>query len=195
MVDEIKTHTSIEDLFAREFPGVKLIRRGHRIWACCPFHQDSDPSFNIDIKRQRFKCFGCGAGGSVIDFYAKARNIEEDKEAIRQLAAELGLGRNLSPKERKAAIQARREREQAKELDERLAKVIKDVRLRCFDAERRVHQILESITHEEDLDKPEVIWALANKARIEHLANLFTSGTPAEQLEAALAVRGWNNLD
>ena len=29
MVDEIKTHTSIEDLFAREFPGVKLIRRGH----------------------------------------------------------------------------------------------------------------------------------------------------------------------
>ncbi len=192
MVDEIKTHTSIEDLFAREFPGVKLIRRGHRLWAWCPFHQERTASFFIDTIAQRFKCFGCGAGGDLLDFYAKVHNLDT-REAIRQLAAELGLARNLTPQERKAALKAKKEREEKKTLDHKLEKMVRAARLECFDTERHIYQVLESIANEEDLDKPEVIWALANKARIEHLANLFTSGTPAEQLEAALAVRGWQH--
>lgn len=192
IIDEIKARITIEDLFTREFPGTKLIRRGHRLWAWCPFHQERTPSFVIDTIKQRFHCFGCGTGGDFLDFYAKVHNLDT-REAIRQLAAEYGLTRNLTPQERKAALQARKEREQAKELDAKLVETVKAARLECFDTERHIYQVLESIANEEDLDKPEVIWALANKARIEHLANLFTSGTPAEQLEAALAVRGWQH--
>ena len=191
IIDEIKARITIEDLFTREFPGTKLIRRGHRLWAWCAFHQERTPSFVIDTIKQRFHCFGCGTGGDFLDFYAKVHNLDT-REAIRQLAAEYGLTRNLTPQERKAALQARKEREQAKELDAKLVETVKAARLECFDAERQIHQILESIT-EEDLDKPEVIWALANKARVEYLADLFTSGTPSEQLQAAIAVRGWQH--
>ena len=36
--------------------------------ACCPFHDDKNPSMKVD---QRFHCFGCGEDGDVIDFTAK----------------------------------------------------------------------------------------------------------------------------
>ena len=34
--------------------------------ALCPFHQDRHPSLHFDIKRNRYKCFSCGASGNVI---------------------------------------------------------------------------------------------------------------------------------
>jgi hypothetical protein len=189
LVDEIKTHTSIEDLFAREFPGVKLIRRGHRLWAWCPFHQERTPSFVIDTIKQRFHCFGCGTGGDVIDFYAKACKLDT-REAIRRLAAELGLAGGLTSEERKAVKEARQKREEATKLNVKLELLVKNVRLECFDAERQIHQILQNISSEHDLDKPDVIWALENQSRVEYFANVFSSGTEAEQLQAALAFRG-----
>lgn len=41
----------------------------------CPLHNETDPSFHIYEKNgvQRFKCFGCGASGNVVDLY---RSIE-----------------------------------------------------------------------------------------------------------------------
>lgn len=43
----------------------------------CPFHKDSDPSFSLNENKQIFKCFGCGAGGDVIDLVAKLENISK----------------------------------------------------------------------------------------------------------------------
>jgi hypothetical protein len=45
----------------------------------CPFpdHQDNDPSFNIYDKGKKFKCHGCGKGGSVIDFLMQYMRIDE----------------------------------------------------------------------------------------------------------------------
>ena len=54
--------------------------------ALCPFHQERTPSFTVNPQRQIFKCFGCGAGGSVfrfvmdyehIDFIAAVRKLAE----------------------------------------------------------------------------------------------------------------------
>lgn len=41
----------------------------------CPLHDENDPSFHIYERNgiQRYKCFGCGASGDVVDLY---RNIE-----------------------------------------------------------------------------------------------------------------------
>jgi DNA primase len=36
--------------------------------ALCPFHQDSRPSLDIDPKRQRYKCWSCGAHGDAFAF-------------------------------------------------------------------------------------------------------------------------------
>src|ERR1043166_5060518 len=34
----------------------------------CPFHDDHKPSFDVDPRRQRYKCWACGAFGDVIKF-------------------------------------------------------------------------------------------------------------------------------
>eukprot|EP00578_Thalassiosira_sp_NH16_P001150 CAMPEP_0181140806 /NCGR_PEP_ID=MMETSP1071-20121207/35495_1 /TAXON_ID=35127 /ORGANISM="Thalassiosira sp., Strain NH16" /LENGTH=1447 /DNA_ID=CAMNT_0023227771 /DNA_START=205 /DNA_END=4549 /DNA_ORIENTATION=+ len=36
--------------------------------ACCPFHDDHNPSMSIDEDRGLYKCFSCGAGGDVFNF-------------------------------------------------------------------------------------------------------------------------------
>ena len=36
--------------------------------ALCPFHNDSRPSLDIDPKRQRYKCWSCGAHGDAFAF-------------------------------------------------------------------------------------------------------------------------------
>ncbi|MDA8408562.1 MAG: AAA family ATPase [Deltaproteobacteria bacterium] len=45
----------------------------------CPFpdHQDNDPSFNIYDKGKKFKCHGCGKGGSVIDFLMQYHGVDK----------------------------------------------------------------------------------------------------------------------
>ena len=55
--------------------------------ALCPFHDDHYPSLKLD---QRFYCFGCGAGGDVIDFTAKLFDISL-KEAAQKLAEDFGI--------------------------------------------------------------------------------------------------------
>ena len=46
--------------------------------ACCPFHDDKNPSMKVD---QRFHCFGCGADGDVIDFNLLEYAVLEEKAA------------------------------------------------------------------------------------------------------------------
>src|SRR4051794_4713935 len=43
---------------------------------CCPFHQEKTPSFKVNRKTQRFKCFGCGASGDVLDFLAAIEGLD-----------------------------------------------------------------------------------------------------------------------
>ena len=43
--------------------GIEVNRSG---MACCPFHDDKNPSMKLN--EEYFYCFGCGATGDVIDF-------------------------------------------------------------------------------------------------------------------------------
>lgn len=40
----------------------------------CPFHNERTASFRIYLKKNDFYCFGCGAGGSVIEFMSLQEN-------------------------------------------------------------------------------------------------------------------------
>ncbi len=51
--------------------GVELARRGHGFMGCCPFHEDSTTSLSVGGVPDRFHCFGCGAGGDVIEYVAR----------------------------------------------------------------------------------------------------------------------------
>ena len=37
----------------------------------CPFHTEENPSCRINVERKTFRCFGCGAKGSILDFVAR----------------------------------------------------------------------------------------------------------------------------
>lgn len=47
---------------------VELKKNGRQLKGLCPFHSERTPSFVVDARKQRFKCFGCGKAGDVVDF-------------------------------------------------------------------------------------------------------------------------------
>ncbi len=65
--------------------------------ACCPFHSEKTPSFSVHPGKNIFKCFGCGAGGDVIEFTMLLYNTDF-MGAVRLLNDEFVLGLNLDGK-------------------------------------------------------------------------------------------------
>lgn len=47
---------------------VSLKKKGKSLWGLCPFHSEKTPSFQVDQEKQFYYCFGCRAGGDVINF-------------------------------------------------------------------------------------------------------------------------------
>ncbi|WP_138206384.1 CHC2 zinc finger domain-containing protein [Haloimpatiens lingqiaonensis] len=44
---------------------------------CCPFHAEKTPSFSIyEDGKPKFKCFGCGENGDIIDFIRKYKDLD-----------------------------------------------------------------------------------------------------------------------
>ena len=55
-----------------------------------PFHNEKTPSFSVNPDKQIFKCFGCGAGGSSIDFVMEIEKLDF-VESIKYLADQYGV--------------------------------------------------------------------------------------------------------
>ena len=49
---------------------------GNELKAICPFHDDHDPSLSINAHSGLFKCFACGASGSIFDFYGRRNGMD-----------------------------------------------------------------------------------------------------------------------
>lgn len=47
------------------------IRERNDVWALCPLHEEKTPSFHVDLVSGRWKCYGCGVGGSFEDLITK----------------------------------------------------------------------------------------------------------------------------
>ena len=73
-----------------EESGVRLRGRGRVRQGVCPFHEEGEGSFTVYGDSQRFYCFGCGAGGDVLDFVQKVEGVGLP-EAIRRLGGDLHL--------------------------------------------------------------------------------------------------------
>ena len=83
--------------------GIRVNRNG---MACCPFHDDRNPSLKVD---KRFHCFGCQADGDVIDFVARLYGLP-GLEAAKKLAADFGISYDsrgrASPKPARQSLSA-----------------------------------------------------------------------------------------
>ena len=69
---------------------VELKPKGKKLWACCPLHGEKTPSFSVSPDKQLFYCFGCHAGGTVVQFIMDIERLTYP-EAIRFLADRAGM--------------------------------------------------------------------------------------------------------
>ena len=58
-----------------ESQGHELKKEGNDYVMCCPFHEEQTASMKITPSNNLFHCFGCGAGGSVIDWVMKTQGV------------------------------------------------------------------------------------------------------------------------
>ncbi len=69
---------------------VELKPKGRKLWACCPLHGEKTPSFSVSPDKQLFYCFGCHAGGTVIQFIMDMERLTF-YEAVQSLANRVGM--------------------------------------------------------------------------------------------------------
>jgi len=92
LLDEIRDRLDLSDVVGRR---VSWDRRKTQpgkgdYWACCPFHQEKTPSFHVDNRRGRYKCFGCGASGDHFRFLIETEGLSFP-ETVERLAEQAGV--------------------------------------------------------------------------------------------------------
>ncbi len=72
-INRIKQDVSLLKLVEQQ--GFTVSKQGKDFVVHCPFHEDDTPSCVISPKTNLFHCFGCGEGGSVIDWVMKLQGL------------------------------------------------------------------------------------------------------------------------
>lgn len=89
--EQIRDAAQADPVRAYERAGLAGIRRdGAERWqAVCPLHPDKNPSLKV-FSDGGFRCFGCAAGGDLLDFYMALRQVDFAR-ACEDLGDLLGL--------------------------------------------------------------------------------------------------------
>ena len=160
---------SVSTREAAEFYGIKVSRTG---MACCPFHDDKNPSMKVD---QRYHCFGCGADGDVIDFTAKLFDLSP-KEAAEKLAQDFGLIYDSQAPPRRRYVRQKTEAQQFREDRQRCYRVLSDYYhlLKKWESDH-------SPRTPEEKPHPRFVEAIHKKIYVEYLLDLFLYESEEEQ--------------
>ena len=161
---------SVSTREAAEFYGIKVSRTG---MACCPFHDDKNPSMKLN--EEYFYCFGCGATGDVIDFTAKLFDLSP-KEAAEKLAQDFGLIYDSQAPPRRRYVRQKTEAQKFREDRQRCYRVLSDYYylLKKWEADRSPR------TPEEE-PHPRFVEAIQKKTYVEYLLDLFLYESEEEQ--------------
>ena len=155
---------------AAERYGIEVKRGG---MACCPFHDDKNPSMKLN--EEYFYCFGCGATGDVIDLTARLYNLST-KEAAEKLAQDFGLIYDSQAPPRRRYVRQKTEAQKFREDRQRCYRVLSDYYylLKKWEADRSPR------TPEEE-PHPRFVEAIQKKAYVEYLLDLFLYESEEEQ--------------
>ncbi len=88
MKDKIKNHFrgNYKTFFEKYLSNVqKTGSKANEYKALCPFHEDTDPSFNFNNENSKYFCHGCGKSGNYIHFYAKLKGLRTKEDFIKIL--------------------------------------------------------------------------------------------------------------
>ena len=160
---------SVSTREAAAFYGIEVKRNG---MACCPFHDDKNPSMKVD---QRFHCFGCGADGDVIDFTAKLFDLSP-KEAAEKLAQDFGLIYDSQAPPRRRYVRQKTEAQKFREDRQQCYRVLSDYYylLKKWEADN-------SPRTPEEKPHPRFVEAIHKKIYVEYLLDLFLYESEEEQ--------------
>ncbi len=87
-LDELLSRSDIVDVVSSY---VQLTKKsGSNQFGLCPFHSEKTPSFSVSPDKQIYHCFGCGKGGSSINFIMEMENLSFP-EAVAFLARRYGM--------------------------------------------------------------------------------------------------------
>ena len=155
---------------AAERYGIEVKRGG---MACCPFHDDKNPSMKLN--EEYFYCFGCGATGDVIDLTARLYNLST-KEAAEKLAQDFGLIYDSQAPPRRNYVRQKTEAQKFREDRQRCYRVLSDYYylLKKWEADRSPR------TPEEE-PHPRFVEAIQKKPYVEYLLDLFLYESEEEQ--------------
>ena len=87
LINEIFTQNDIVDYVSQY---VKLKKNGRDYTGLCPFHKEKSPSFHVNQEKQLFHCFGCGAGGNLVQFVMRSEGLDF-VEALKLMADRAGI--------------------------------------------------------------------------------------------------------
>jgi len=96
---EVQDRLSIVELVGQY---VQLTPRRGEHWGRCPFHSEKSASFKVNETRKAFKCFGCGKGGGLFNFFMELEGMGF-RQAVEELAGRVGMQmptEDLSPEQR-----------------------------------------------------------------------------------------------
>ena len=87
-VEAVKLRVNLADVVSR----VVALKKagGSRLKGLCPFHNEKTPSFNVDVDKGFFKCFGCGKAGDAITFVRETEQLSFT-EAVEALGQRYGV--------------------------------------------------------------------------------------------------------
>jgi len=87
IINQVQQANDIVDVVSEH---LNLVKKGREMVGLCPFHEDHRPSFYVNDTKQIFKCFACGAGGSVFTFIQMRESLTFP-QAIERLAERAGI--------------------------------------------------------------------------------------------------------
>lgn len=86
-LDDLFSRADIVQVVSGYLP---LKKEGHRYWGLCPFHNEKTPSFSVTPDLNLYYCFGCKAGGNVVQFIMEMERLDF-QEAVKLLAENMHI--------------------------------------------------------------------------------------------------------
>ncbi|MBQ9264668.1 MAG: DNA primase [Clostridia bacterium] len=86
-LDELYARTDIVSVVSSYLP---LKKDGRRYWGLCPFHNEKTASFSVNSELNLYYCFGCKAGGNVVQFVMEMERVSY-LEAVKMLADKIHM--------------------------------------------------------------------------------------------------------
>src|SRR4029077_15870623 len=87
LVKRVKEANDIVDVVGSY---VALRKAGETFKGLCPFHDDTRPSFDVNPRRQRYRCWSCNKYGDVLQFVQEHDRVTF-REALELLARRAGI--------------------------------------------------------------------------------------------------------